>query len=251
MTSHRMRYRIVAGVVAGAVVLAIPTAAMAATPSTSPAKSSQGVLNPATKDPATFKAAKTFVEHQLAWRQHRLTNLTAEVRKASDLTYSDRATLRSDLSGETAGINALAAKVPNDTTWAELQADAKAMIVDYRVFVVMSPQVHLTITADTASTVEGKLAAAEPQIEALIQYEQSQGKKVGAAQTAYDSLVVQVSNAQNDTNGVSAAVLATSPAGYPGNKTIFVNARSSLEQARKALVTARGDLHTIANVLGV
>jgi hypothetical protein len=256
MTPHRMRNRLVAGALVAGLVIGVPTTAMAATPSQSsgkgsPSISSSGPLNPKTKNPTTFNAAKAFVEHQLALRQQRLANLTNEVAKAADLTSSDRATLTSDLSSETAGINALAAKVPNDTTWAELKADAKSMVVDYRVFVVMSPQVHLTIAADTESAIEQKLQAAEPKIEALIRYEQSKGKDVHGAQVAYDALVVEVAGAEHDTAGVSAAVLATSPSGYPANMTIFLNAHSNLLQGRAALAAARSDLHTIAKDLGL
>jgi hypothetical protein len=50
---------------------------------------------------------------------------------------------------------------------------------------------------------------------------------------------------------VSAAVLATSPNGYPANRTIFLNARSNLLQGRSALVTARSDLQTISTDLGL
>lgn len=246
MNTHRIAKLLAGAVVAGG-FLGVPAVAMASTPSSATSSTSS------TSSPhgASFEAAKKAVETRLAWRQQRLANLTTEVTDATNLTSSDRSTLSGDLANETAGIAALVAKVPNDTTWAELQADAKAMVVDYRVFVVMSPQVHETIAADTAGAIEQKLTAAEPQIEALISYEQSQGKDVAAAQTAYEDLVTQVSDASTDTSGISAAVLATSPSAYPGNASIFTNARSSLEQARTALGTARSDLQTIAKVLGV
>lgn len=256
MTTHPMRYRIVAGALAAGAIVGVPATAMAATPSGSssrstPAISKSGPLNPKSETPATFAAAKAFVEHQLALREQRLSNLTSEVASAAHLTPADRATLTSDLAAETSGINALAAKVPNDTTWAQLKSDATSMVVDYRVFVVMSPQVHLTIAADTESAVEQKAQAAEPKIQALINYEQSQGKDVHGAQVAFDAFVVEIAAAEHDTAGVSAAVLATGPHGYPANRTIFLNARSNLQQGRAALVTARSDLHTIAQDLGL
>lgn len=253
MRNHPKRYRLLAGALVAGGILGVPTAALAtsAAHGASSASTSSNPLDPSTKNPTTFNVAKKYVEAQLAARQQRLSNLTSEVSKAEHLSSADRATLSSDLSSETTGIDALVAKVPNDTTWAELQADAKAMVVDYRVYVVMSPQVHETIAADTATTIEQRVQAAEPQIEALIKYEQSQGKNVDAAQTAYEGLVVEINQAAHDTAGVSALVLAQTPAGYPGNAPIFTNARSNLDQARTALHTARGDLHTIAKVLGL
>ncbi len=256
MNLHSKRYRLLSGALAAGVVIGVPATAMAATPSQGSSNSSaaiakSGPLNPKTENATTFNTAKQFVEHELSLRQQRLSNLTSEVGKASDLTSADRATLTSDLASETAGIDALVAKVPNDTTWAVLKADATSMVVDYRVFVVMSPQVHLAIAADTESAVEQKMQAAEPKIEALIDYEQGKGKDVKGAQIAYGALVVEVSGAEHDTAGVSAAVLATSPKGYPANRTIFLNARSNLLQGRSALVTARSDLQTISTDLGL
>jgi hypothetical protein len=254
MNKHQFRNRLMAGALVAGLVLAVPGVAMAASAPQAGSVTSVNTsspLNPPTRNASTFAAAKTYVEKQLALRQQRLSSLTSEVSKASDLTSSDKATLTTDLANETTGIDALAAKVPADTTWAELLADAKSMVQQYRVFVVMSPQVHETIAADTATAICAKLQAAEPQIEALINYEQSQGKNVTAAQTAYEGLVAQVSAAQSDVSGISAAVLGTSPSGYPGNASIFSNARSSLVQARTALKSARSDLHTITQVLGV
>jgi hypothetical protein len=254
MNNHQIRNRLMAGALVAGLVLAVPGVAMAASAPQAgsvTSVSTSSALNPATKNATTFAAAKAYVEGQLTARQQRLSNLTSEVSAASDLTSSDKATLTGDLANETSGIDALVTKVPGDTTWAELLADAKSMVQQYRVFVVMSPQVHETIAADTATAVCTKLQADEPQIEALINYEQSQGKNVTAAQTAYEGLVAQVSAAQSDVSGISAAVLGTSPAGYPGNASIFSNAHSSLIQARTALKTARSDLHTIVQVLGV
>ena len=63
-------------------------------------------------------------------------------------TTVGRATLSASLATETSNINTLLAGVPTDTL-AELQAARQAMFQDNRVFVVMEPQVHLTIAADT------------------------------------------------------------------------------------------------------
>lgn len=248
MTMHRIRTGLLGGAIVAGGVLGIPAVAGAATPQAA-SSSTTNPLNPAVKNATTFKTAQKWVESQLAARQQRLSSLTSEVSKATHLTTSDRATLTSDLSSETSGIDALATKVPKDTTWAQLLGDAKSMVVDYRVYVVMTPQVNLTIGADSASFVEQRLQAAEPKLEAAIAAEKAKGKNVVAAEKAYAGLVVQVRDAERDTKGVSTAVLAQKPAGYPRNESVFLNARSSLDQTRTALKTARADLQIIGHVL--
>ena len=69
--------------------------------------------------------------------------------RPTGLTTADRSTLTTELANDLAGISALQQKVPSDTTCAERGRRRQAMVVDYRVFVVMSPQAHLTIAADT------------------------------------------------------------------------------------------------------
>jgi hypothetical protein len=197
-----------------------------------------------------FGKLQKYLEKQLADRQHRLSLLGEQVSSARHLTVSDRSILQSDLATETAGIDALATKVPKDTTIAELTADGESMY-DLRVYVVMSPQVYLTITADNESFAEETLAASQPKLAALIRYEQMKGKDVRGARIADADFVKQVADAEHDTAGVAAAVLRTGPRGWPANRTIFTNATSSLHQGNVALVSARSDVKTILRDLGV
>jgi hypothetical protein len=254
MARHALLSRVGAAVLVAGAVLAVPGAAMAAgsaQPGSVAWTASAHPVRLVAATGASFATAKAVVENDLALRQQRLTNLTAEVAAATDLTSADKATLSSSIASDTSGIDALVAKVPGDTTWAELRADAKAVVQDYRVFVVMSPQAHLAIAADTASSVCARLQAAEPQIEALIKFDQGQGKNVSAAEAAYQSLVSEVTTAMGDVSGVSASVLATTPAAYPGNVSVFTGGRANLIGARGALATAGTDLHTIAQLLAV
>jgi hypothetical protein len=244
MNAHPLGSKVVAGLMVGGLVIGTPAAAMAAT--ASPAtQSTTAAPRP------VFVAARKAVEHALALRQDRLAVLTGEVASAKTLTPSDRSRLAARVAAETAGIDALAVKVPRDETWLQLGTDAKKMVLDYRVFVVMSPQVHLTISADTETAVESGMQKLEPGLEAAIEHAQAEGENVRPAKIAYAALVDQVDNAESDSSGVAVAVLATSPAGYPGNMTVFVNARSSLVQGRTALVTARSDIETIVTSLGL
>jgi hypothetical protein len=244
MNAHSVSLKMAAGLMVGGLLIATPAAAMAATASPS-IQSTTVASRPA------FIAARQAVERALVSRQHRLALLTTEVAAAKSLTSSDQSTLKASLAAESTGIDALAVKVPTDATWLELGTDAKKMVVDYRVFVVMSPQVHLTISADTETAVESGMQDLEPALAAAIARAKAAGKNVGPEQIAYADLLNQLTSAESDSAGVSAAVLATAPAGYPGNKTVFVNSRSSLVQGRTALVTARGDIATIVTSLGL
>ncbi len=198
-----------------------------------------------TCSPAALNAARTNALAALTPRVKRLHDLSAAVGASTGLTSADRSTLTTDIGNDLAGITALQQKIPSDTSCAEVAADAHAMVVDYRVFVVMSPQVHLTIAADTETSVAAALAALEPKITARITAAKQSGVTVRAAQTTYSDFQTQVATATQSSTGVAGKVLALTPASYPGSRTTLENARASLSTGRVALVRAHGDLRTL------
>ncbi len=198
-----------------------------------------------TCSPAALNAARTNALAALTRRVKRLHDLSAAVGASTGLTTADRSTLTTDIGNDLGGITALQQKVPSDTTCADVAADAQAMVVDYRVFVVMSPQAHLTIAADTETSVAGALTALEPKIAARITAAQQAGVTVHAAQTTYSDFQTQVATATQSSTGLAGTLLALTPASYPGSRPTLENARASLSTGRVALVRARGDLRTL------
>jgi hypothetical protein len=237
---------VAAGAVAGLVVM-VPGAAFAAAASSNTAASSTtaGSSNASTKPssplctPAIFAQAQQRVEGDLAGRVTQLNALLSAVNNtATHLTAGDRQTLQNSINNvELPGIQTLQTQVPQDTTCQELRTAAHSMVFDYRVYVVMTPQTHLTIVLDDETYVEGVFTTLEPKIATAIQNAQAAGKNVAAAQAAFNDLKSQVSTAQGATNGQATLVLAQTPKGYPGNWPVFTTARTDA-------TTAHSDLHT-------
>ena len=198
-----------------------------------------------------FQQAQQKVEAALAARQHTLADLTASVTNNRYLKGgSTQQTLLSLLAGETQGINGLAAKVPGDTTLAQLRQDAYTMVHQYRVYLVMAPQVHLSEAAAAQAAVEAKLTSLEPRIQQIITNAQAKGRNVTAAQQACNDLVTQVQNASTATQAADiAAVLGVTPSGYPGDAGPLNTARTQLHTAQSDLQKARSDLHVIRETL--
>jgi multidrug resistance efflux pump len=119
----------------------------------------------------------------------------------------------------------------------------------YRVYVVMTPQTHLTVVLDDEAFVEGVLTNLEAKIATAIQNVRNAGKNVTAAQAAFNDPKAQVSAAQNETNGPAAHVLAQTPQGYPenagfpgGTHTHATNAHNDLRSAYTNAEHIRSDL---------
>ena len=190
------------------------------------------------------------VAEALSDRQATLAKLTASVQSNRSLTADHRQTLEGLLAAETQGINQLAQQVdsatPDTTTLAQLRQDAYTMVHQYRVYLVMAPQVHLTEAADAQTAVEAKLAAAEPKIQAAI----AKAGNPPQAVEAYNDLVTQVANASAATGKANiAAVLAVTPPGFPGDGGPLVSASTTLHSAQSDLRSARHDIDTIRDAI--
>ena len=166
------------------------------------------------------------------------------------MTPGDRQTLQSDITAtELPGIQGLQTQAQQATTCAGLRRVAGPMVFQYRVYVVMTPQTHLTIVVDDETFVEGVLTNLEPKIATAIQNAQAAGKNVTAAQAAFDDFKAQVSSAQNETNGLAAQLLAQTPQGYPGNWPVFLAARTHATNAHNDLRSAYTDAEHIRSDL--
>lgn len=100
---------------------------------------------------AVKKAVTTRIDKRLA----ALKKFDTALAGAKQVHAAHRSTLDGLIDDQTAGLTTLRAKVQQETTRAALKTDAKAMVQDYRVFLLTGPKVRLTAAIDT------ELAAAD------------------------------------------------------------------------------------------
>lgn len=241
--------RAAVGATAALTVLVPAGAAVAATGSSSGNQPTAG-KNPSAPNDARWQKVHEALVADLQARVRTLARLTTSVNNDKTLSPQDKNALNSRLSSETRGIGQLLATAeaatPQNTTIAQLRADAKEMVDNYRVYLVMSRQVHLTEAADAQTSAEIKIESNESRIDAAIRM----AGNPPAAVAAYNDLVRQVASATTATGDARIpAVLAVTPQGYPGDEGPLLSARTALGQAHTDLTAARGDLQSIRNVL--
>ncbi|MGP8163121.1 MAG: hypothetical protein ACLQAN_04990 [Acidimicrobiales bacterium] len=230
-----MKFRHMAPVVAGAAMMVVASLGVVSTASAD---------TTTTTTPASLSQMQAKLEAELAARQTQLSTLTTDVSSSKTLTASDAAALSSSLSTETSNIGALVTKVPTDTTVAELRVDAQAMFRDNRVFDVMTPQVHLTIAADSVNANAGTILADGLTITAALAARTSD-KGYARVEALFTSLTAKATDAQSALTSVSSDVLAQTPAGWPGNAHVFVQAKVEILRARIDLAYARAELRLV------
>ncbi len=243
-------HRVAVGATAALTVLVPAGAVYAASSSSSGSQPGTGQNAPTQNGAGNWQKVHDKLLSELQARVQTLAKLTTSVNNDQTLSLQDKTTLTGLLSNETTGIDHLLTTVqaatPQNTTIAQLRADAKEMVDNYRVYLVMSRQVHLTEAADTQTTTETKIESNESKIQAAIV---KAGNPPDAVQ-AYNDLVHQVANATQATGEAHIpAVLAVTPQGYPGDEGPLTSARTALGQANTDLKAAKGDRVTIRNVL--
>lgn len=198
---------------------------------------------------ANFVAAQQTLEAHLAARVTRLTHLSADVTGATSLSASTSVTLQARLTAEAASINTLVAKVPTDTTAAELHVDRATMYKDNRVYAVMSPEVFEMIEA---SLVVNRLTTDQGNV-ATLQTEVTSLAGMAGYETAlnhFSNYVARISNWSTRIVNIEARVLAQTPTDWPRDINVFVSANHQILTANIALAHADYDAAVIGLASG-
>jgi hypothetical protein len=187
-----------------------------------------------------FLNAQKKLEQQLANRVSQLSRLSMDIKAATSLTAPHSTFLTNVVATATGNINSLVLKVPNDTTWAALNADQRSMYKDNRVYAVLTPQVFQTIEADAIASQVATFEANEPSLQTAVNAIIGQpGYKNALAHFA--AFVKSVNYAAEDSNKVDTTVLAQVPADFPGDTYVFIHANHELLNADIALAHAAYD----------
>lgn len=172
-----------------------------------------------------------------------LTTLANRIAGAPVLTAGDRSALTTKIDATRSGLVALKATIDGDTTVTQLRADLRRIVTDYRVYLLVAPQVHLTIGADAESTAVAKLQTLAGKLANAISQAKANGKDVTAAQADLGAMNGQVAAAQARVSPIVAGLLPLTPAQWnAGTAEPVLRADRSAELAARALLaTARAN----------
>ncbi len=175
--------------------------------------------------------------HQIAVR---VTSLDAAMKQVEGRNFlgSDGATLDNGMNTDISGLQALGTKIAGDTTVAEAAADRALIFTGFRVYYLVLP-----VVADVTQTdrvVNVFLPAVQRSIAQL------QGEENPANQGVVGPIIAdmqsQVQIATTATNGLSAQLLAFTPAEWDANNGLLNGPATELRIADRAVQTAWTDL---------
>ncbi|MEV6844971.1 hypothetical protein [Actinoplanes sp. NPDC051411] len=143
-----VRTSLVATTVLG-VALGVAGPAAAAAPAAAPVGGRQAAK--------PLDVAKKAVTDRIDLRLAALKKFSDALAGAKEVQSGHRSTLTSLIGQQTTDLTTLKGKVGTETTAAAVRTDAKAMVDDFRVFILTGPKVRLTAAIDTEQVAAGKL----------------------------------------------------------------------------------------------
>ena len=233
----------VSAAIAAAVAIAIPTTAFAdaltpavtATSPTAAAPSSPDSPPPGAGLPAWQKSVDVRINLRLAT----LSSLNAAIGAATNLSAADRSTLAGLVSADKSGLIALKARADAETTVAAVRSDARAMIDDYRVYLLVVPKVRFTVAADAETAAITKLRTVHDDLSKVAAQLAAGGKDTSTETAQLASMAQQLDAAASALTGQVGTLLAIQPG--PNGDAIHakvVAVRSAVRGARDRLRAA-------------
>jgi hypothetical protein len=202
--------------------------------------------SPATaKDDTALAAAKKLTIARIDGRLAALKVDGVAIRNAARLSDGHQSAIQAILDHDTAGLTALKAKVATETTVSAVKDDARSMVVDYRVYMLVGPQVRLTIAADVATAADARLGEVADKLAAAIEKAKAAGQDVAEAQAKLDHMRAELVAANAD--GAADTLLTTQPSpDAAAMKAAKDAARAKIKAAREHLRNAAADAKACA-----
>jgi hypothetical protein len=204
----------------------------------SPAFAGIGKAGGATASPDGLDAAKRLVTAQIDGRLAALHTMSSALGSVRKLTAAHKSALSGLVTADTNALNALRTKVAGETTVAAVRADATAMIRDYRVYLLLGPQVRLVAALDVTDAAVTTLRQVHDKLATAVAAAKQSGKDTTAAEAKLADLSAQLDAVTAATAGKAGDLLAVVPG---ADKTVITDA---IKPIRDAVKSARTDLRT-------
>ena len=202
----------------------------------------------------TFDQSKTRATTEIDQRVNSLNKLSARIDAMVRVGDTNKATLKSTIQTQISNLTNLKAKITSDTDLATLKADIASVTRDFRIYMLVSPQLNIMATSDRIMTTSDMMTTFGAKLQARITDANNAGKDVTAMNTSYVDFTAKVADAK--IHAQTAMNLTASLAPDNGNQTVadanklaLSNAHAEIKIAREDLKTARKDAGDIVKVL--
>jgi len=157
----------------------------------------------------TVATLRDFGNCEIDRRLITLVRLSAAVGGSAGLSSSDAAALSADIAAARSGLRSLKATIDTQTRIPALKVEIVQIVTRYRVYVLLGPQVRLSIAADDVIAIKPHFDGISTTLAARIAAAQAGGKDEAAAQTALNAMNAAVENRDLNTRAYENELVET------------------------------------------
>jgi hypothetical protein len=237
---RRIRRTLLALVATAAIAVASAGGAGAASPPVAGGPGGADICSSqatAARASVTVASLRAFGECEISRRQATLAQLSSVIKASKALTPADESALNADVAAANSELARLKSNLDSEVTVAGERATIVQIVTRVRAYVLVVPQVRLTVAADDVLSLQPHLASLKSALADRIAQAQAAGKDVAAAQQSLDDMKTALDRAESLAQPWPARLVTLTPADFDSGV-----AGPRLQQARAALGSASAQL---------
>ena len=220
---------VLAAVVVGG--LAVPAGAATPTPSAASTRAS---------GPTTLATVQADGAAAIAQRETQLGKLTAKL--AAEPACDAGGAQAARLPGDASGLTALGAKLAADTDVATAKNDLRSIFDDYRIYLVVTPQVFTLTACGHIRSATDQLVGIEATLTTRVDAAAAAGKDMTAARADLADMTAKIASARSAGDAAASSLSGIVP--DRGDQSVLASNQAAVAAARAGLTGAHGDLTT-------
>lgn len=176
-----------------------------------------------------------------------LNKLAARIQGMKNLSDSEKASLTAQIQASITDMNDIQSEIQSATSTASARADLQMVAPDYRIYMLIMPQVSLLSAVDRVNALVTSLETVQSKIQTRVSADASlSGNTTISADLA--SMTAKLSDATSQAVAAQAEISGLQPDN--GNATVRTSNTAALKDARAKIKTAQQDLQAARKTAG-
>ena len=168
-----------------------------------------------------------------------LNKLSTRIQSMKNLSASQAGSFQAGIQTAIAGMTTLQSKIQSDTSTTTLMADLKTVAPDYRIYMLIEPQISLLSAADRVNTIVSTLQTFATKIQTRLSAATGLSD-IATLQADLTDMNAKISDASAQAAAATAEVSGLMPDN--GVATVLASNTAALKDARSKIQTATADL---------
>lgn len=168
-----------------------------------------------------------------------LNKLLTRIQSMKNLTDAEKSSFSATIQTSITNLTNLESKIQSETSTSTLKADLQSIAPDYRIYILIMPQLSILSAVDRANTIVGTLQTTQTKIQTRVSASSTLSSNTTITSDLND-MTSKLSDATSQAAAAQAEIVSLVP--DQGNKTVMQSNIAALKDARTKIQTATKDL---------